>query len=234
MSAAGAAGVPAAIPAATVVLVRDGADGLETLMLRRNAALSFGGMWVFPGGRVEPEDGEDEAGARRAAAREAAEEAGLAVDSEVLVPFAHWVPPPIAPKRFATWFFLAPAPAGVVSIDGGEIHDHVWATPADVLARHAAGEIDLAPPTWVTLHHLSAVPDVASALDGARRGPVEYFSTRIVTGADGELVAVWHGDVAYEGGDLAAAGDRHRLAMVEGGWRYERVSSPLPGGSPRG
>src|SRR5262249_4861335 len=41
--------VQPAIPAATVVLVRDGVDGLETLMLRRDAQLVFaGGAWVFP------------------------------------------------------------------------------------------------------------------------------------------------------------------------------------------
>jgi len=171
--------IPPPIPAATVVLIRDGQDSagsphLETLMLRRNVEVSFGGMWVFPGGRVEPEDGEDEPGARRAAAREAAEEAGLVVDSELLVPFAHWTPPPVAPKRFATWFFLAPAPAGVVSIDGGEIHDHVWVSPATAFERHAAGEIQLAPPTWVTLHWLAESPDVESALRRARRDTVEY------------------------------------------------------------
>ena len=47
------------VPAATVILLRDGPDGLETLMLRRNSKLAFvGGMWVFPGGRVDPEDRE--------------------------------------------------------------------------------------------------------------------------------------------------------------------------------
>lgn len=227
-----ASAASAPIPAATVVLVRDRVAGLETLMLRRNAKLAFGGMWVFPGGRIEPGDGEGEAGARRAATREAAEETGLVVDSELLVPFAHWVPPPVAPKRFATWFFLAPAPAGVVSVDGGEIRDHVWVTPATALARHAAGEIQLAPPTWVTLHRLTRATDVTSAMADARKGPVEVFSTRILTGSDGELVAVWHGDVAYEGGDLSAAGSRHRLSMVDGGWRYERFSSEPPARSP--
>ena len=70
-----------AIPAATVILLRDAADGIETLMLRRNSKLAFGGMWVFPGGRVEESDGaglDDEfAAARRAAVREAEEESGL-------------------------------------------------------------------------------------------------------------------------------------------------------------
>src|SRR5260221_4220681 len=44
------------VPAATVVLVRDGADGLETLLLRRNSKIAFGGMWVFPGGRIDESD----------------------------------------------------------------------------------------------------------------------------------------------------------------------------------
>jgi len=44
-------------PAATVLLLRTARDGLEVLMQRRGAALSFmGGMWVFPGGRHEPAD----------------------------------------------------------------------------------------------------------------------------------------------------------------------------------
>ena len=51
-----AAGAPL-IPAATVVLLRDTSDGIETLLLRRNTAVEFaGGLWVFPGGRIDPED----------------------------------------------------------------------------------------------------------------------------------------------------------------------------------
>ena len=50
----------AARPAATVVLVREGADGPEVLLLRRNRATGFvPGAWVFPGGRVDAADGED-------------------------------------------------------------------------------------------------------------------------------------------------------------------------------
>ena len=51
-------------PAATVVLVRDGDVGLEALLVQRSSAVShMGGMWVFPGGKVDaadyPADGDD-------------------------------------------------------------------------------------------------------------------------------------------------------------------------------
>ncbi|MEM9714441.1 MAG: hypothetical protein AAGA17_19620, partial [Actinomycetota bacterium] len=46
--------------AATVMLVRDGDDGLEVFMLRRNLDSAFvAGAYVFPGGAVDPEDADD-------------------------------------------------------------------------------------------------------------------------------------------------------------------------------
>jgi len=45
--------------AATVLILRDGAEGLEVFMLRRNLNSDFvGGAYVFPGGAVDPEDRE--------------------------------------------------------------------------------------------------------------------------------------------------------------------------------
>jgi hypothetical protein len=179
---------------------------------------------VFPGGRVDeddrrPDDTDDLPAARRAAVRESKEEAGLAVDEASLVTFANWCPPPEAPKRFATWFFLAPAPAGEVVVDGGEIHDHQWRRPADVLAARDEGELGLAPPTWVSLWVLQAHATVAAALAAA--GDPEFFATRIGH-VDGGIAALWHGDAGYETGDASAPGARHRLLMVEPTWTYER------------
>ncbi|WP_230482172.1 NUDIX hydrolase [Sphingomonas sp. Leaf21] len=80
------------IPAATAILMRDGADRgapPEILMIERGASLAFlGGAMVFPGGRVDPGDhamvpadavDADEVAARIAAIRETIEEVGLAV-----------------------------------------------------------------------------------------------------------------------------------------------------------
>ena len=226
MTDAAAEGTPV-IPAATVVLVRDGHEGVEVLMLHRVSKVAFGGMWVFPGGRVDDEDrtpGDDEAGwARRAAAREALEECGLAVEPHELVPFSHWVPPAVTPRRFSTHFFLARASDGEVVVDGGEIHEHAWLSAREVLDRRDRGEVDLAPPTWVTLHDLAEHETVDAALDAAaRRDPVPHYETRWVTLGDG-AVAMWEGDAGYLTLDPDAEGARHRLWMLEEGWRLERT-----------
>jgi 8-oxo-dGTP pyrophosphatase MutT (NUDIX family) len=221
-----------AVPAATVVLLRDGPAGLETLMLRRARSLAFAaGAWVFPGGRIDPPDypGGEVAGApaalevaaRNAAVRETREEAGLVLDRDALVPFAHWTPGGKTERRFATWFFMAPAPAGAVVVDGREIREHRWIRPEDALARHAAGEVELIVPTWVTLHDLADESSVAGALASAAALPHRVYVTRI-TPVDGGRASLWEGDVAYDDLDTTKPGPRRRLLMLETGWRLER------------
>jgi 8-oxo-dGTP pyrophosphatase MutT (NUDIX family) len=239
----------ALIPAATVIPLRDarqpdGSTALEVLMLRKNSKLAFGGMWVFPGGRIDPEDwpavddpdgpdgpapaGQELDAARTAAAREAVEEADLLVAPEDMVLFSHWTPPEAvamnSTKRFATWFFVCRAPVGedgVVTIDMGEIHEDQWVRPAEMLARRDAGEIQLVPPTVVTLHDLAAHDTVDAALAAARsREPFRYV-TKILGTDDGILVALWGGDAGYDTEELDAPGPRHRLVMSEPAWRFE-------------
>ncbi len=155
--------------------------------------------------------------------REASEEAGLAVDVESLVWFSHWTPPPISPKRFATWFFAAPAPEGRVTVDGGEIHDHAWWAPSEALRLRNALEIELSPPTWITLEHLKDYTSVDAAMTDLARRPAEYFATRFAS-VEGGAVALYHGDAGYEDEDPDRPGGRHRLWMVGDDWWYERTT----------
>lgn len=219
------------IPAATVVLLRDGPSGLETLLLRRNAAVEFaGGLWVFPGGRIDPEDhpagSADTAddlmiAARNASVREAHEEAAQRVDVDSLVWFAHWCPPRIAKKRFATFFFACRSTGDHVTIDGSEIHEHAWMRPADALDRHRGKQIDLAPPTWMTLRDLCDAADVDDALTRFRAREPRFYETHVARD-DECMYFIWHPDVAWEGGDLHAPGPRHRVAARRDGWVLER------------
>jgi len=214
-------------PAATVVLLRDGDAGAEVLLVRRNAQLSFhGGAWVFPGGRIDAEDfaaaGDELTGAARyAAVREAREEAGVGVAMDGLVPLSRWLTPEGVPKRFDAWFFVARAGDDTVRVDGGEIHEHRWMQPADALAAQRAGEIDLPPPTWVTLYRLTPYRLVAEALTAARQTEPEFYVPRLHVVAGGACT-LYAGDVAYDGGAVDQPGPRHRLCMLESGWRYER------------
>ncbi|MCC5953993.1 MAG: NUDIX domain-containing protein [Acidimicrobiia bacterium] len=228
------------MPAATVVPLRDGDDGLETLLLLRASGLSFaGGMWVWPGGRIddadragaaaeghEDEAAEEEAAARQAAVREAAEEAGLRLDPTDLVWFAHWTPPAENPKRFRTHFFAVHLDtvdaAADVHVDGGEILEAVWIDPVTALARRDAGTLGLTPPTAITLAQLSEHRTAADAMASWTEGPVEFYVTRFAK-VDGGGVALYHGDAAYEGGDPNAPGARHRLWMLDDRWWYERT-----------
>ncbi len=213
-----------AIPAATVVLLRE-TPQIEVLMLHKTSQIAFGGMWVFPGGRIDPEDFPEDkdvnVAAKNAAVRETLEEAGIAAPAEGFVWFAHWTPPPGTPRRFTTWFFAAAADNHEVSIDGGEIQDHQWIRPIDALARHGAGEIDLAPPTWVTLFELAGASSIESLLDRFRTRSPRVYETRIGKRADGVRVAMWKEDVGYATGDATLPGARHRLNMAPGSFVFE-------------
>ena len=78
MSSKDSAPVPAR-PAATVVILRDGPDGIEVFMVERHREIEFAsGALVFPGGKVDPEDS-DSAWAELAAEAPAAPDRSLFV-----------------------------------------------------------------------------------------------------------------------------------------------------------
>src|ERR1700750_3316221 len=84
-------------PAASVVLLRRGGKhaqrALEVLLLKRTEKAAFmPEAWVFPGGAVEPADGEGPEGFRASPRRELEEEAGIALPAaEEMVPFCRWI-----------------------------------------------------------------------------------------------------------------------------------------------
>ncbi|KQS68705.1 NUDIX domain-containing protein [Modestobacter sp. Leaf380] len=247
--------------AATVLLLRDGdlrtgTTGLEVYLLRRTAGMPFaGGMTAYPGGGVDPRDGDtdldwvgpspadwartwgcEERTARElvcAAVRETFEEAGvllagpssgdvvpdvsgvdweaqrralltrelslaqllagrgLALRSDLLRPFAHWVTPPVEPRRYDTKFFAALMPPGQEARDvSGEADEAVWLTPAAALAEMAAGTRPMLPPTIHTLGQLEPFADVAAALAGSPPDPLEPISPTFEDDAEGQRWAL--------------------------------------------
>ena len=206
---------------------------MQVLLVQRASKLVFhGGAWVFPGGHVDSADaveGGDLETARRAAARETLEETGLVTSSAALVPFSHWTTPAGRPRRFATWFFLTRVDAAVEAVvDGSEISSHRWLSPGEALSAQRRGELELPPPTFVSLCSLAVCQSVGKALTLAEKRLPPVFVPRPRSVPDG-VVSLYHGDVAYEGGPLDAPGTHHRLSMLKTGYRYE---TPLGDVSP--
>ncbi len=91
------------------------------------------------------------------------------LDLGALVPFGRWITPVGAPKRFDTWFFVAPAPAGhVYEHDDDEMVASEWVHPEAALDRARAGDIELIYPTIRSLLVMRRYPSAAAFLDAAR------------------------------------------------------------------
>ena len=220
--------VPEPIPSGTAVLVRDGAQGLEVLLLQRSSRDGKPGPWVFPGGQVEPDDVEggapgSEASARAAAIRETLEEAGLRIEKGPLETISRWITPPVAPKRFDTWFFIGTRPAGeTVRVDGEEMSDYRWLSPREALGAFGRKELRLAPPTFVTVKWLDEFSRAEEAQAQLAAREFVTFRPVILRTAEGSLVMLYPGDAGYEPSDPEVPGARHRCYSLEHGLRYER------------
>ncbi|MGD9660398.1 MAG: NUDIX domain-containing protein [Porticoccaceae bacterium] len=226
--------IPQPKPASTVVLLRDTDSGLETLLLKRNKALMFaGGMWVFPGGAIDPDDiaqaGDDEElAARIAAAREAKEESGLQPRVEDMLEISHWTTPEAEPKRFSTWIYAAPVDGDTeVVIDGGEIHHFRWMLIKNAIRAHEQGDMGMFPPSYLTLRILSRYNSIAEVFAGeASRTPYRVLPVFHHEPATGELFALFPGDGGYETGDTSLTEPTHRIVFCGKRWTYIRDNVP--------
>ena len=206
-------------PAATVILMREAEEsGFEIFIVKRSSRSSFGSLYVFPGGKLDPEDTErdlyaccegmndEEASARLgiendglsfwiACIRECFEETGvlltnpndsliqeyeklsslrkqlnnkeisfknicisesLRLETNNIVPCAHWITPAIEPKRFDTRFFLAKVNAKqLASHDGFELTESFWIKPKDALVKLKEGKMNMILPTISNIEQLA-------------------------------------------------------------------------------
>ena len=184
--------------AATAILLRDGPTGLEVLLVRRNPEQRFmGGAWVFPGGAVGEEDGDDPAAA---AVRELSEEAGIALeDVGELVLFSRWITPVEVKTRFDTLFYVVAAPPDAeFEVDGSECVDARWIGPSDALEAGRRDELMLVFPTIKHLEQLAELHSVEHALDAARSRQVEPVLPKVVV-RDGDGTVLLPGEPGYDG-----------------------------------
>jgi 8-oxo-dGTP pyrophosphatase MutT (NUDIX family) len=177
--------------AASVILLRGGAEELEVLLVKRTPQARFmGGVWVFPGGAVDAAEGDGDGAHRVAAVRELQEEAGIVLDDPAaLVKFSRWITPEQVQIRFDTHFFLGELPIGQEpQIDGEECVDLGWLTPRAALADNESGAIQLVFPTIKHLEQLGEFPSVAALMSYAQGREVQPVQPRVLL--EGEVARI--------------------------------------------
>jgi 8-oxo-dGTP pyrophosphatase MutT (NUDIX family) len=182
--------------AASIVVLRDSAEGPEVLLVQRNPEQRFmGGAWVFPGGAVHSEDADHAA----AAIRELEEEAGVRLPPDhPVVHWSRWITPAEVVVRFDTWFFVTQAPDGAEpTVDGSECVDARWLRPTAALHAHQRDELMLVFPTIKHLEALAGMGSVADTLEKARTREVEPVQPRVVV-RDDKAEVLLPGDPGYE------------------------------------
>jgi 8-oxo-dGTP pyrophosphatase MutT (NUDIX family) len=186
--------------AASVILLRDGTDdALELLLVKRTPKARFmGGVWVFPGGAVDADEGDGDDAHRAAAVRELREEAAISLDGpRALVKFSRWITPAQVQIRFDTHFFLARVPdEQQAAVDGEECVELGWFTPDAALQAHRDEQIALVFPTIKHLEQLSGFESVEQLLAHARQRDVQPVEPKVLL--EGEVARVLlPGDPGY-------------------------------------
>ncbi|MGH1372915.1 MAG: NUDIX hydrolase [Cellvibrionaceae bacterium] len=218
-------------PAATVIILRPSTDGFEVLLLLRAKAIKFaGGAWVFPGGRIDANDGvlaktdnlDSLAAARVAAVRESEEEAGLALNSNNFLEYSHWTTPYAEKKRFSTWFLLGDVEENCsITVDDGEIVEFQWLTPARAIEKHRDNELKILPPTYLTLLELAQHDSIGQVRDAVEQRAAPRFFPNMVF-HDNTVSVLYQDDIGYDSGDPTLSGRHHRMTMIDNCWHYTK------------
>ena len=95
-------------------------------------------------------------------------EEGLRLALDQLVPFAHWITPAVRPRRYDTYFYLAPAPpVQEARHDGHEAVDSIWIAPSQAAADGAAHRVKMIFATRFNLQKLARSTSSAAAFAAA-------------------------------------------------------------------
>lgn len=153
---------------------------------------------------------------------------GVTLALDAVMPFAHWVTPPVEIRRYDTRFLMARvAPNQDASHDDGETTALEWLRPADAVARGVSGDILLPPPTWSTLKRLARFASVDEAWAWASTTPI----VRIEPGfsRDGGVTRLMlPGDPTYPLPEGLEPLEDVRFELIDGAWR----PVPVPGSDP--
>ncbi len=122
---------------------------------------------------------------------------GLALATDRLTYFAHWITPNPLPKRFDTFFFIAAAPAEQQAAhDQLETTAGTWIAPAEALAQSEQGNFPLVFATVHQLEALNAFSSIAAAEALLPQQAIPIILPR-ATMRDGQVIIRLPGEPGY-------------------------------------
>jgi len=161
----------------------------------------------------------DELNAGTAAFLDLLDARSLAIAGADLRLFSHWLTPLGAPRRYNTWFFVAPAPDGEDGAhDDSELVASSLVRPREALDHHADGRIDLIFPTEMSLRALARYEragDLLADLDAVPRA----------TGGAPSVVAEGNGERVVLPGDRGRPTGRWTIPLPDISYRAERAAA---------
>ena len=185
--------VPIPLPAATVLLLRPAVPQLQVLMVVRHEQIDFAsGALVFPGGKVDPADGDPS-----------------------LAPYASGAGTPDNPERAFRVAAIREAfeESGVLLARERGATDTLSATRLKELfpwrERLAAGKLNMLDPTRLNLMMLDESRSVDDALNAARARPIKSVEPRIVE-RDGAHWLTIDRDAGYALTEIPVDPNRHK------------------------
>src|SRR6185295_10487656 len=154
------------IPAAAVAFVRDTERGIEVYLSRRPAHFRYyPGAFVFPGGRLDPDDADIRATARR----EVLEEIGIDIDTRLLVPLRNIHTSAHAGPVYHMLTFAYPAGTEFnTMLNTEEVDEEMWIMAGEALVR-----FELPYQIRAAVHTIAGFASVEELLNALASGSID-------------------------------------------------------------
>lgn len=118
-------------------------------------------------------------------------EMGSRLDLDAMHPFAHWITPEFASKRFDTHFRLCGLETEVTAVsDGTETVSVEWLRPKDAIDLGRSGERNVLFPTRMNLQMLAEAGSVEEAIARAKARTIVTVSPRLEQRPEGRFLVI--------------------------------------------
>ena len=151
---------------------------------------------------------------RRAALPDVLAGNGWVLRADLLRPWSNWITPELEPRRYDTHFFVAELPVGQhADARTTEVTEASWYRPADALLAWRAGDIQLLPPTWISLEQIAQLPDTAAVLAAGETRKITPLLPKARREGD-DLVISLPGELGYDNASVSLS-PRQRPVSVD-------------------